>query len=67
MKQFIQAYFNFTKKERRGILTLCSFIIVISFLPSIFHFFIIQILYIQYIHFVYGSLFIQFTFYNSNF
>ena len=31
MKQFIQAYFNFTKKERRGILTLCSFIIVISF------------------------------------
>ena len=40
MKQFIQAYFNFTKKERRGILTLCSFIIVISFLPSIFHFFI---------------------------
>ena len=40
MKQFIQAYFNFTKKERRGILSLCLLIILGSFLPSVFPYFI---------------------------
>ncbi len=40
MKKFIQAYFNFTKKERRGILTICVLIITVSFLPTIFPYFI---------------------------
>jgi competence ComEA-like helix-hairpin-helix protein len=40
MKKFFQAYFDFSKKERRGILTLCSLIIFVSFLPSTFSYFI---------------------------
>lgn len=40
MKKFIKNYFNFTKKERRGILTICTCILVACFLPTIFPYFI---------------------------
>jgi competence protein ComEA len=40
MKKFFQAYFDFSKKERRGILTLSGLIIFVSFLPTIFPYFI---------------------------
>ena len=40
MKEFFKNYFSFSKQERRGILTLCFFIIAISFLPKMFPFFI---------------------------
>jgi competence protein ComEA len=40
MKKFIHAYFDFTKKERRGIITLCVLIMAASFLPTIFPYFI---------------------------
>lgn len=40
MKNFIKSYFDFSKQERRGILTLILIIIAVSFLPKVFPYFI---------------------------
>ncbi|MBP6430628.1 MAG: helix-hairpin-helix domain-containing protein [Ferruginibacter sp.] len=40
MKNFIKSYFDFSKQERRGILTLFLLIIAVSFLPKVFPYFI---------------------------
>jgi competence protein ComEA len=40
VKNFIKHYFDFSKQERRGILTLLLFIVAISFLPKAFPYFI---------------------------
>ena len=40
MWQSFKDYFNFTKKERKGIFILVAIIIVISVLPKFFHLFV---------------------------